>query len=265
MTSAHAGTQPRITLLTDFGTADGYVAAMRGVIASIAPGAIVEDASHAITPGDVHGAAWCLSMYWKLYPAGTTHIVVVDPGVGSERRAIASHVDGRFLVAPDNGVLTSTFTSASDVRIVEIEAERVMTGRVSPTFHGRDIFAPAAARLATGTPIDALGTVIDDPVLLELATPVREEGVVRGSVVHVDRFGNLITNVPAAWLDSDMETEVAGRRVGLLQRTYADTEPGRPIALIGSADVLEIAVRDGSAAVALGLRAGASVVVRPRA
>src|SRR5690606_8452553 len=138
----------RITLLTDFGTADGYVAAMKGVIAARAPGVVVDDASHDVPPGDVAAAAWTLSRYWNLYPPGTVHVVVVDPGVGSERRALAAEVDGRLFVAPDNGVLTWVLAEAGDAAVVAIEAARLFRTPVSATFHGRDVFAPVAAELA---------------------------------------------------------------------------------------------------------------------
>src|SRR5690606_33505136 len=177
-----AALMTRITLLTDFGTADGYVAAMKGVIAARAPGIVIDDASHDIPPGDVAAAAWTLSRYWNLYPPGTVHVVVVDPGVGSERRALAAEVDGRLFVAPDNGVLTWVLAEAGDAAVVAIEAARLFRTPVSATFHGRDVFAPVAAELARRAGagpsrfrevLADLGPEVADPVRLPLPRPHR--------------------------------------------------------------------------------------------
>ncbi|HLT67239.1 MAG TPA: SAM-dependent chlorinase/fluorinase [Microbacterium sp.] len=252
----------RITILTDFGTADGYVAAMKGVIADIAPGAVIDDASHDIPPGDVEAAAFALSRYWRLYPAGTVHLVVVDPGVGSERRAIAARVDGRFFVAPDNGVLTRVLDEAAADRIVSIEDPAYTRGHISATFHGRDIFAPAAAHLARGTPLDALGPAVADPVRLPLPRPERTEGTIHAHVVAIDRFGNLITDVPGAWLSPGARVVIEGRDIGPLRRTYADVGPGQPLALVGSTGMLEISVRDGSAATMFDAARGTPVIIQ---
>lgn len=251
----------RITLLTDFGTADGYVAAMKGVIAAIAPEARVEDAAHDVPPGDVVGAAWTLGRYWRLYPPGTVHVVVVDPGVGSERRGLAGRVDGRFVVAPDNGVLTWVLAEAGSVELVALENPAYRREEVSATFHGRDIFAPAAAHLARGVALEALGPRVPDPVRFDLPQPEVVEGGFRGTVVHVDRFGNLITNIPGDRLRQVRRVVVAGRVVGPLRRTYADVAPGEALALVGSAGLLEVSVRDGNAAALLGAGRGAEVRV----
>lgn len=260
---ARAATGARITLLTDFGTVDGYPAAMRGVIATIAPDAVVDDASHEIAPGDVHAAAFVLPRFARLYPPRTIHVAVVDPGVGSARRALAAAIDEHAYVAPDNGLLTRVLASAASARIVALEADAYRRRDVSATFHGRDVFAPAAAWLARGVPLEDLGPVVNDPVLLALPQPGRERGSVVGAVVHVDRFGNLITNVPGAWLDDGAHVSVEGRPVGTLRHTYADVVPGSPLALIGSDGLLEIAVRDGSAATVLGVGRDAAVRVGP--
>jgi S-adenosylmethionine hydrolase len=255
----------RITLLTDFGSTDGYVAAMRGVIASTAPGAVVEDASHDIPPGDVYAAAWALGRYWRLYPEGTIHIVVVDPGVGGARRALAAECAGRFLVAPDNGVLTHAFVECESKRVVAIENAAHMRQPVSATFHGRDIFAPAAAYLANGGKLEALGNRVADPILLPWPKATQTRDAYRGEVMHVDRFGNLITNVPARALDNAESVVVAGNTVSEIGGTYSAVEPGGVLALVGSADLVEIAVRDGNAAEALAVGRGAKVVVVLRA
>ena len=251
-----------ITLLTDFGTSDGYVAAMKGVIAAIAPDARVDDAAHDIPPGDVAGAALALRRYWRLYPAGTVHVAVVDPGVGSDRRGIALEVDGRFLVGPDNGVFTHVLREAERVQAVSLESAEYFRAEVSATFHGRDIFAPVAAHIARGVRLVSLGARITDPVQLPWPEPQRTADAVEGVVVHADRFGNLITNIPGDWCARGSTVWLGERRIGPLFLTHADVAPGEPAALIGSAGFLEISVRDGSAAEVLAANRGA--VVRGR-
>ena len=260
----------RITLLTDFGTVDGYVAAMKGVIAARAPGVPIDDATHDTPPGDVAAAAWTLSRYWRLYPEGTVHVVVVDPGVGSERRALAAEADGRLFVAPDNGVLTRVLAEAGDAAVVSVESAALFRTPVSSTFHGRDVFAPVAAELARRAAaglavyreaLADLGPAVADPVRLPLPHPRRAGDYLAGEVVHVDRFGNLITNVPGEWLAPGARARVGGGPPAPLVRTYADVEPGALAALVGSAGMLEISVRDGSAAERLGVGRGAAVRV----
>lgn len=251
----------RVTFLTDFGTADGYAAAMAGVVAASAPDAVVDHASHGIAPGDVFAAAMALSRYAVVYPEGTVHVVVVDPGVGTRRRSLAARIDGRFYVAPDNGVLSLVLAGADRVRVVEI-ADPEVVDEPSATFHGRDIFAPAAAHLARGGGLDELGPAVHDPRLLRIPQPSRTEGGVRGQVLSTDRFGNLITNVPAGWLTDGAGISVDGESVGPVRCTYGDVEPGALLALVGSAELLEVSVRDGSAADRLGVGRGAEVVVR---
>ncbi|HEX6308581.1 MAG TPA: SAM-dependent chlorinase/fluorinase [Longimicrobiales bacterium] len=253
------GTPPRITLLTDFGTADGYVAAMKGVISAILPAALIDDASHDIPPGDVHTASWALGAYWHLYPPGTVHVIVVDPGVGGARRALALEIEGRRFVAPDNGVTTAALERAPLTRAVEIRARHLLRDQESATFHGRDVFAPAAAHLAAGVPLEELGPPVADPVLLPTPPLVRTSTAVTGAVIHVDRFGNLVTNIPAADVRGGA-VDIAGRSRIPVVRTYADVAVGECAALAGSRGVLEVSVRDGSAAETLGARRGTAVV-----
>ena len=258
----------RVTLLTDFGTADGYVAAMAGVMAAAAPAVHLDHAAHDIPPGDVFGAALALSRYATLYPNGTVHLVVVDPGVGTDRRALAATIDGRHYVAPDNGVLTRVVRGARSVRMVAIRAPDGTDP--SATFHGRDVFAPAAARLALGHALEELGPPVDDPVLLPWPEPARRADgaheVVEGEVIQVDRFGNLISNVPGGWVVDRAvgPVVVGGAEVGAVRRTYGDVETGGLVALVGSLGLLEVSVRDGSAADRLGAGRGARVRVRVR-
>ncbi len=251
----------RITLLTDFGTQDGYVGAMKGVLATRAPLATVEDIAHDVPPGEIRKASLALRRYWNRYPAGTVHLVVVDPGVGTERRALAMEADGRFLVAPDNGVLSGVLSQASAWRCVAARASEALPPPSSRTFHGRDLFAPMAAHLALGTPLETLGERVDDLRRLPEVRPRRAEGWLEGEVVEVDRFGNLATNLPESTVRAVGVVEVAGRAVPF-RGTYADVESGEVLALRDSDGRIEIAVRGGSAARRLGAGVGASVRVR---
>jgi S-adenosyl-L-methionine hydrolase (adenosine-forming) len=256
----------RVVLLTDFGTADGYAAAMAGIIATAAPDAVVEHASHGIEPGDIAGAALALFRFATRYPAGTVHLAVVDPGVGTGRRPLAATIDGHHYVAPDNGLLSWVLRGCEQARIVSIAPDR-HAPEPAPTFHGRDIFAPAAARLARGEPVDRLGAAVVDPVLLRLPEPDRSGGELRGEVLHADRFGNLITNIPASWIrdvsGAEVVVRVDGKPAGRIGRTYGDVAPGEVLALVGSIGLLEVSVRDGSAAAHLGAGRGASVALQP--
>lgn len=255
----------RVTLLTDFGLADGYVAAMKGVLASRAPGILLDDVAHDLRPGDVDAAARTLARYWALFPAGTVHLVVVDPGVGTGRRALALEALGRRIVAPDNGVVTDVLAELEGgdaVRWRAVEASGTEPPAApSRTFHGRDVFAPAAAALACGAALHTLGPRLEDPVRLPRTVARRhDDGTARGEVVSVDRFGNLATNLPGAWLEDSRAVEIGGRvvRAG---GTYGDVEPGELVALVGSDGRVEIAARDASASRILDVEAGAAVVL----
>jgi hypothetical protein len=244
-----------ITLLTDFGTADGYAGEMKGVIYAMVPQAQVVDIAHDVAPQDVDGARLAIARYWRRFPLGTIHLVVVDPGVGTPRAALAVESDGRFLVGPDNGVLSPALLR-SDVRVVEL----AIPAQASATFHGRDVFAPAAARLAGGSSLEALGMTFDAPVLRRTPEARRlADGSVSGEVIAVDRFGNLITNLVAPRGGS----VVLGDRVVPIVRSYGDVAAGEVVAVVGSSGLLEVAVRDGSAGGALRVARGATVVLRP--
>lgn len=248
-----------ITLTTDFGTADGYVGEMKGVILSAAPGVTIVDITHEIEPQDIHGARLLMERCWRRYPRGTVHVVVVDPGVGGSRAAIAVTAHGQFLVGPDNGVLSAAI-AATRARVVSLR----VPADASATFHGRDVFAPAAARLATGTPLAAVGSPHATPLVHSDPEPVvLPNGSVSGEVVHADRFGNVITNLRDPLAGCGAVVEIAGRQLPVL-RTYADVGPGEPLALIGSGGRLEIAVRNGHAARVLGLARGSRVLLVPR-
>jgi S-adenosyl-L-methionine hydrolase (adenosine-forming) len=260
----HARADPptaRVTLLTDFGSADGYVAAMKGVIATMAPGCLIDDASHEIAPGDIAAGAWALGAYWRLYPSGTVHLAVVDPGVGSNRRALAINADGRFLVGPDNGVFTHVLDTARELRIHSIDNLAWMRDEVAVTFHGRDIFAPSAARLARGVELESTGPIIADPVHLPVVRAEHRDDGVHGVIVHIDHYGNIITNIQGVCVSADAVVCASGGDIPL-RRTYTDVAPGELLALIGSRGLLEISVRDGSAAQRLSAATGQPVAVR---
>jgi S-adenosylmethionine hydrolase len=263
-----------VTLTTDFGTADGYVGAMKGVIADIAPHARIVDLTHDLPHGDVRAAAFALYRAVPYYPPDSIHCVVVDPGVGTERRALAVRGEGRqYLVGPDSGVFTlfcPPFTDAEPEAAELVEARWWRGGHeLSATFHGRDLFAPVAAHLArlieTGhVDLEAFGPRAGDLRCFEVPAPVEEKGAYRGEVVHVDHFGNAITNLPERWVvhaEGKVLAEAGGKTMPVV-RTYGDVRAGELCALIGSAGWLEVACRDGSAAERLGLAPGIPVVLR---
>jgi S-adenosylmethionine hydrolase len=243
-----------VTLLTDFGTADGYVAEVKGVVLSLAPGAGLVDITHDIAAGDVRAGAYVLGRAWRRFPPGTVHLAVVDPGVGTARRALAAEAAGHYFVAPDNGLLASLPDGARYVSLP-------VPPNAAPTFHGRDVFAPAAAALAHGTALARLGVPVTDPSRSPLPAIDVRGGVVTGEVVHVDHFGTLITNIPAAAVAARARVRVGARAAGPVRRTFADVPRGRLVAYPGSDGTIEIAVRDGSAAKRLGAGRGATVRV----
>ena len=244
--------RPLITLLSDFGTADGYVAEMKGILYSLAPDANVVDLSHDIPAHDVELARLTVARYWRRFPPGTIHLVVVDPGVGSTRAPLAVSSDDRFLVGPDNGVLSPALLISGATTVA-----LAVPASASRTFHGRDVFAPAAAALAGGMPLSALGRPHEESVVRRTPEAVRrEDGAIIGQVIAIDRFGNAITNLVGA---RNGFIAVAGRMVPV-RSTYADVPGGHPVALTGSSGLLEVAVRDGSAAASLGVQRGETVV-----
>jgi S-adenosylmethionine hydrolase len=255
-----------ITLTTDFGTADGYVGAMKGVILSLAPDVTLVDISHDVPPQDVRHAACLLATAAPYFPTGTVHVAVIDPGVGSARRGIALQTLRATFVGPDNGL----FTPFARQRVACVALTNPATHRypVSATFHGRDIFAPVAAHLANGRSLAELGSPVEDPLTLPEPEPKRlPGGRLQAQVVYVDRFGNLVTNVrlqesPGEGVGSGGIRVAIGGIALDVQRTYADLEPGALLALVGSSGFLEVAVCKGSAAERLGLGVGATVEVQ---
>ncbi|MBI3824668.1 MAG: SAM-dependent chlorinase/fluorinase [Candidatus Rokubacteria bacterium] len=253
---------PLLTLTTDFGTRDSYVAEMKAAVLSLAPGAHLVDVTHDVGAHDVVEAALTLEAAAARFPAGTVHVAVVDPGVGTARRGIVVTARGQRFVGPDNGLFTP-FLAGEDWRAFELSERRWQAATVSRTFHGRDVFAPAAARLALGLAPDRFGPAVDDPVRLLWPEVLEGPRRVAGVVLHADRFGNLITSVGAATLarlGTPLEIAIAGRRLPLVG-TYGDLARGRLGGLVGSRERLEIVVREGSAAAALRARRGTRVLV----
>jgi S-adenosylmethionine hydrolase len=241
-----------ITLLTDFGTADSYVAEMKGVVLSRAPAATIVDISHQIAPGDIRAGQYLLGRAWRAFPEGTVHLAVVDPGVGTDRRAIGAESHGHRFLAPDNGLLSFL---PQDGRFFSLP----IPPRAAPTFHGRDVFAPAAGALANGQWLAELGSPITDPYLSPLPSPHHDGTAVIGEVIYVDRFGTLVSNILQAAVEPGVRIRVGGVDVGSLRRTFADAPRGALVAFTGSGGTVEIAVRDGSASRMLGVGVGAEV------
>ncbi len=253
---------PLLTLTTDFGTGSPYVAAMKGVVLSISPAARLVDLSHAIPPQDVRHAAFFLAEAVPYFPPDTIHVVVVDPGVGSDRAILHVALGGQRLLVPDNGCWGRLEARYPAPQVVRVAERRFWRPTVSATFHGRDVFAPVAAHLSLGLDPAELGFVTRDWVRLPWPEPVRESNRVAGEIVFVDDFGNLISNVPGD-LHSPLEVRLADVPARVV-RTYADAAPGEVVALIGSGGLLEVAIVQGSAARRLGLGIGAPLTVEWR-
>jgi S-adenosylmethionine hydrolase len=260
---------PIIALLTDFGAAEGDVGVMRGVILGIAPEAQLVDLTHEVPPQDIATGAWVLHTAWRYFPVGTIFLCVVDPGVGSARRPIAFASGDRFFVGPDNGLFSYVLRDASPTVVVTLDNARYSLPSPSATFHGRDIFAPAAAHLAAGVPLPLLGSPLDGKTLVRTALPEPERrgDLLVAHVLHVDRFGNLITDLDPALTDAiladaHITVELASGPITARAHTFADAPPDAPALLRDSSGHLAIAVRNASAAALLGAKHGAEILIR---
>jgi S-adenosylmethionine hydrolase len=258
--------RPIVALLTDFGTRDHYVGAMKGVVLGICPEAAVVDISHDVPAHDVLTAGLELAAVYRYFPAGTVFLAVVDPGVGSGRRGLAAEAGDYRFVAPDNGVLTAVFRDVSPKRVVELTERRYARPTVSRTFEGRDRFAPGAAWLAKGIQLPALGRPLNDYRSIEIPAPETGDGLIAGEVLRVDTFGNLVTNIDRKAFDSicrggAIQIEAGSESIGRLVETYADIGPDEVCALFGSTDHLEFSANCASAAARLSVERGAKVVV----
>jgi S-adenosyl-L-methionine hydrolase (adenosine-forming) len=258
--------RPVIALLTDFGTSDHYAGSMKGVILGICPDATLVDVSHDIPAHDVLAGSLELAAAYKYFPAGTIFVAVVDPGVGSARRGIAVDTGDYRFVAPDNGVLTAVLREATPRKIVELTERRYARPTVSRTFEGRDRFAPAAAWLAKGVQLSALGRFVPDIQRLDIPTPEIASDAITGVVLRVDRFGNLVTNIDRKAVErlaqgAGISIEAGTHRIERLVATYAELPADGAGALFGSTDHLELAASSASAAERLGLSRGTKIVV----
>jgi len=258
--------RPVIAMLTDFGMRDHYAGTMKGVALAICSDVTLVDISHDIAAHDVLGGALELAAAYRYFPAGTIFLVVVDPGVGSTRRGIAADTGDYSFVAPDNGVLTAVLDEHPAKRIVELTERKYSRPTVSRTFEGRDRFAPAAAWLAKGIDLTALGRTAGAIHRLDIPRPTIENDRIDGEVLRVDRFGNLITNVDRHTFErfsgeGPLEVTIGEHAVGTIVSTYSDAHRGTVCALFGSSDHLEVAVNGGSAAQALQLGRGARIVI----
>jgi S-adenosylmethionine hydrolase len=254
------------TLLTDFTDADGYPAVMKGVMLSIAPEINIVDISHSIPPQDVLRAALLLGCSAPYFPEGTMHVCVVDPGVGTQRRGIIAQLGNQFFVGPDNGFMTLVYRNAlaakEPARVFNLENPEFRLELVSRSFHGRDIFAPAAAHFLNGTPLESFGNKITDPVLLQIPKPRKTENGWEGSVLHIDAFGNLVTTIRAEHLAQEKNHIIlAGQTISGLLNTFGEGKPGELVAIIDSAGYLSVCIVNGSAKEVLDARVGDSVQI----
>ena len=269
---------PRIiTLTTDFGVRDTYVGTMKGVILSINPNVQIVDITHAIPPQDIYEAAFSIYSAHSYFPKGTIHVVVVDPGVGSDRQAIVYQTNSAFFVCPDNGVLSYLLPNVEaeqehSIDVVEIQNKAYYLPEVSNTFHGRDIFAPVAAHLSLGVPLADFGPPVQTLVQLPIPVPELSGNMLTGQIVKIDRFGNAITNISESTIDrlesattgkiTAYEIRIGNVRLNRFNRAYAESGVGKPLAIIGSSGLLEIAINGGNAKEGLGLKWGDPVVIQ---
>jgi len=242
-----------ITLLSDFGFRDEYVACLKGVILSLNPRVRLVDLTHEVPPQDIQTGAFILAATAPYFPPGTIHLAVVDPGVGTSRRALAAACRGQFWVGPDNGLFHLIFTGQRDLEIVSLENPDYFLPQVSATFQGRDLFAPVAAQLSLGVPLALMGPAVRDPVRLRWPEPVVTENRLTGRIIQVDRFGNLVSNIAADlfkhWLKGrPFRLWIGPAVITRLCHTYGEAAPGEMLALVGSHGYLEIARAGASAA-----------------
>jgi S-adenosylmethionine hydrolase len=260
---------PIITLLTDFGSQDYFVGAMKGAILSINPGAAIVDITHDIPPRDIRAAAFNLLAVYRDFPAGAIHVAVVDPGVGSARRGIVLNCAGQFFVGPDNGLFSWICEREQSFRAIHLTNEKFFRREVSDTFHGRDVFAPVAAALSNGVALDEFGPAVRDLIQFESLEPKRVDGgAIEATIIHIDHFGNCVTNLTREHFADGAKLLVDardGREVTSFRRFFAENSADQTdlFCLFGSAGFLEVAAQNSSAAKILGAQRGDSVRVFP--
>lgn len=253
---------PVITLLSDFGLRDYFVGAVKGVMLSLNPEASFVDISHEIPPQDIFTGAFTLSQAYSCFPSGTVHFAVVDPGVGTARKALVASAAGHYFVAPDNGILTYIMEANEDFVAYEIAADHYFRKPVSATFHGRDVFAPVAAWVSRGIELHQFGPVLQSPVRLQIPALKRvRDALIQGTILAVDRFGNLTTNLKPEDLPMPFKILAGQREITVLRKTYGEGMPGEVIVVPGSGGFLEISIKGASAAATLNLKAGAPIGV----
>ncbi len=259
---------PTISILTDFGLRDGYVGVMKGVIWKICPDAQIADITHYIPPQNIRQGAIALLRTTRYFPKGTIHIAVVDPGVGTHRKPMAAEVDGHYYVGPDNGLFSLVISDAEErgatCRFFALDKPEFWLPEISRVFHGRDIFAPAAAHLASGVPLEKLGTPFTDPARLSNPEPRRQSSGWLGEVVTIDNFGNIATNIGSKHLqgNENFTVKIAGQTINGLIHTFEDRPDGELAAMIGTDDDLIVAVVKGNAAEKFNIKPGDLVEVQ---
>lgn len=255
-----------ITLTTDFGYQDHYVSAMKAVILGIKPDVRLIDISHQIPPHDTMAGAWVVRNSAMLFPSGTVHLVVVDPTVGTERKPVAIKINNQFFVGPDNGIF-SLIAEDFDYKAVTLDNQNYWRTKQSQTFHGRDIFAPVAAHLSAGRLLKDLGNPLEKLVTYRWAVPISDKDGIQGWIVHIDRYGNLITNIPSDLIKENIRNSdniriyVGNTILNEISTTFASVTDGEPVAYIGSSDKLEIAINKGNAKEMLGVEKGAQISI----
>lgn len=251
-----------ITLTTDFGMRDAFVGVLKGVILSINPHATIVDITHGIPQGDLDAASFAVDQAYNFYPPGTIHVVVVDPGVGTKRRILLVHAHDQYFIAPDNSVLKYVFRQ-HEADVVSITNDDYFLPCTSQTFHGRDIFAPVAARLSTGVAFEKFGEKITDYLKGDIALPHKSDQRITGQIVYVDHFGNCISNISKNDFDPEQLAEINIKHFQFerMSHSYAEHQVAEPLAIISSHDYLEIAVRDGDAAQFLNIKKGEPIEV----
>ena len=254
-----------ITLTTDFGLRDYYVSAMKAVMLGIAPEVRLIDVSHDIPSQDIMAGSWVLKNSAMLFPSKTVHAVVIDPGVGTERNPIALQVEDQYFVGPDNGIF-SLLTADREYTAVRLTKREYLREHPSSTFHGRDIFAPAAAHLSRGVPLRELGEPLEELVSYRWMQPIADKDGIQGAIIHIDKFGNLVTNIPEVLI----RERVWGRNIKIyvgnvildnLSNTFGNVAEGEPVAYVGSAGMLEVGINKGNAEEMLGVQKGAQISI----
>ena len=252
-----------ITLTTDFGLQDYYVSAMKATILGIAPDVRLIDISHEIPSQDIMAGSWVLKNSAMLFPSHTVHVVVVDPGVGTNRNAVALRIEDQYFIGPDNGIF-SILTGDRDFEAVKLNNRKYWGKAASNTFHGRDIFAPVAAHLSTGVPLSELGDPLDELVTYRWAEPIADKDGLQGWVIHIDKFGNLVTNLSESLIrdvidDKSVKIYVGNTILDEIATTFGSVPEGEPVAYIGSSGMLEVGVNQGNAEEMLGVQKGAQI------